>query len=80
MYFAKFEMNGKNDSLKKVAGTLTTLAEVVDADRKAGAPGAPKSLNTRPVPWQEGRCQVLARRGPDGPDFACMLLAHNGDL
>lgn len=62
MYFAKFEMNGKNDSLKKVAGTLTTLAEVVDADRKAGAWVHPPraSLDTPPVPWQEARCQVLA--------------------
>lgn len=36
MYFAKFEMNGKNDSLKKVADSLQTLADVVQADKAAG--------------------------------------------
>ncbi|EFJ48912.1 hypothetical protein VOLCADRAFT_90666 [Volvox carteri f. nagariensis] len=35
MYFAKLEMGGKVDSIKRVSGQLTTLREVVEADISA---------------------------------------------
>ncbi|GFR42075.1 hypothetical protein Agub_g2896 [Astrephomene gubernaculifera] len=35
MYFAKLEMGGKVESIKRVSGQLTTLREVVEADVKA---------------------------------------------
>ncbi len=36
MYFAKMEMTAKNESLKRVAGELRTLPDVVEADRLSG--------------------------------------------
>ena len=35
-YFAKMEMTSKNESLKRVAGELRTLREVVEADKQSG--------------------------------------------